>query len=405
MSVTDQAFVTLGTNDVYCQGALVLEQSLRAHKTSRQLAILITPDVSSGYRTVLHAVFDEVVEVNMLDSKDTAHLALMKRPELGVTFTKLHCWTLTQYRKCVFLDADSLVLCNIDELFDREELSAAPDAGWPDCFNTGMFVFRPSLQTYSMLLQFAEEHGSFDGGDQGLLNSYFSSWATQDISKHLSFLYNLSSNATYTYLPAFRQFGSEAKVIHFLGAVKPWQYKYNPQTGAARWEGGEPPGPHCMEFINLWWQIYSSEVVPLLVQHKVAEEIGIKQHMQNLSIGLLLLSEQKAAPPAAPCPKEVDTSEAQPIDNDEQQSSEVRAIVSDHLLEPFHCENKARMPCWIDDISKAGLAASISELSVEDTSEEAYGAKERQNWEEGHIDYMGKDAFENIQKKLDRFLQ
>ncbi|XP_005999950.1 glycogenin-2 isoform X1 [Latimeria chalumnae] len=363
MSVTDQAFVTLGTNDVYCQGALVLEQSLRAHKTSRQLAILITPDVSSGYRTVLHAVFDEVVEVNMLDSKDTAHLALMKRPELGVTFTKLHCWTLTQYRKCVFLDADSLVLCNIDELFDREELSAAPDAGWPDCFNTGMFVFRPSLQTYSMLLQFAEEHGSFDGGDQGLLNSYFSSWATQDISKHLSFLYNLSSNATYTYLPAFRQFGSEAKVIHFLGAVKPWQYKYNPQTGAARWEGGEPPGPHCMEFINLWWQIYSSEVVPLLVQHKVAEEIGIKQHMQNLSIGLLLLSEQKAAPPAAPCPKEVDTSEA------------------------------------------AGLAASISELSVEDTSEEAYGAKERQNWEEGHIDYMGKDAFENIQKKLDRFLQ
>nr|XP_005999951.2 PREDICTED: glycogenin-2 isoform X2 [Latimeria chalumnae] len=387
MSVTDQAFVTLGTNDVYCQGALVLEQSLRAHKTSRQLAILITPDVSSGYRTVLHAVFDEVVEVNMLDSKDTAHLALMKRPELGVTFTKLHCWTLTQYRKCVFLDADSLVLCNIDELFDREELSAAPDAGWPDCFNTGMFVFRPSLQTYSMLLQFAEEHGSFDGGDQGLLNSYFSSWATQDISKHLSFLYNLSSNATYTYLPAFRQFGSEAKVIHFLGAVKPWQYKYNPQTGAARWEGGEPPGPHCMEFINLWWQIYSSEVVPLLVQHKVAEEIGIKQHMQNLSIGLLLLSEQKAAPPAAPCPKEVDTSEAQPIDNDEQQSSEVRAIVSDHLLEP------------------AGLAASISELSVEDTSEEAYGAKERQNWEEGHIDYMGKDAFENIQKKLDRFLQ
>ncbi|XP_064413585.1 glycogenin-2 isoform X2 [Latimeria chalumnae] len=336
MSVTDQAFVTLGTNDVYCQGALVLEQSLRAHKTSRQLAILITPDVSSGYRTVLHAVFDEVVEVNMLDSKDTAHLALMKRPELGVTFTKLHCWTLTQYRKCVFLDADSLVLCNIDELFDREELSAAPDAGWPDCFNTGMFVFRPSLQTYSMLLQFAEEHGSFDGGDQGLLNSYFSSWATQDISKHLSFLYNLSSNATYTYLPAFRQFGSEAKVIHFLGAVKPWQYKYNPQTGAARWEGGEPPGPHCMEFINLWWQIYSSEVVPLLVQHKVAEEIGIKQHMQNLSIGLLLLSEQKAAPPAAPCPKEVDTSEAQPIDNDEQQSSEVRAIVSDHLLEPVY---------------------------------------------------------------------
>ena len=30
---------------------------------------------------------------------------------------------------------------NSDELFDRNEFSAAPDAGWPDCFNSGVFVF------------------------------------------------------------------------------------------------------------------------------------------------------------------------------------------------------------------------------------------------------------------------
>lgn len=57
----------------------------------------------------------------------------------------------------------SKVLCNVDELFDREEFSAAPDSGWPDCFNSGVFVFRPSLKTYNLLLQFAAEHGSFDG--------------------------------------------------------------------------------------------------------------------------------------------------------------------------------------------------------------------------------------------------
>ncbi len=55
------------------------------------------------------------------------------------------------------------VLHNIDELFDREELSAAPDAGWPDCFNSGVFVFRPSDETYASLLQFAVAQGSFDG--------------------------------------------------------------------------------------------------------------------------------------------------------------------------------------------------------------------------------------------------
>lgn len=55
------------------------------------------------------------------------------------------------------------VLQNVDELFDREELSAAPDAGWPDCFNSGVFVFRPSEETYDSLLKFAMSQGSFDG--------------------------------------------------------------------------------------------------------------------------------------------------------------------------------------------------------------------------------------------------
>jgi len=40
----------------------------------------------------------------------------------------------------VFLDADTLVLDNVDELFERPELAAAPDVGWPDCFNSGVFV-------------------------------------------------------------------------------------------------------------------------------------------------------------------------------------------------------------------------------------------------------------------------
>ena len=43
------------------------------------------------------------------------------------------------------------------------------------------------------------------GGDQGLLNSFFSDWATKDIQKHLPFIYNVVSQAFYSYLPAFKQ--------------------------------------------------------------------------------------------------------------------------------------------------------------------------------------------------------
>ena len=98
-----------------------------------------------------------------LNSHDADNLALLGRPELGVTFTKINAWRLEQFSKCVFLDADTLVLVNVDDLFEREELSAAPDSGWPDCFNSGVFVFVPSVQTYRNLLALAQQMGSFDG--------------------------------------------------------------------------------------------------------------------------------------------------------------------------------------------------------------------------------------------------
>merc|ERR1712080_549653 len=127
----------------------------------------------------LREVFHCVVCVDPLDSGDIANLTLLERPELGITFTKIRCWTLTQYNKAVFLDADTLVVQNCDELFDREEFSASPDSGWPDCFNSGVFVFKPCLDTYNGLVNHAVTCGSFDGGDQGLLNTYFSDWANK----------------------------------------------------------------------------------------------------------------------------------------------------------------------------------------------------------------------------------
>lgn len=161
--VTDESFVTLATNTNYVLGALTLAASLRNVNTTRQLTVLITREVPNPLQQQLREVFDHVELVDVLDSGDSTNLELLKRPELGVTFTKLHCWRLTQFRKCVFLDADCLVLKNVDELFERDEFAAVTDIGWPDCFNSGVFVFRPSADTYNSLLNFAVQVGSFDG--------------------------------------------------------------------------------------------------------------------------------------------------------------------------------------------------------------------------------------------------
>lgn len=263
-----ESWVTLATNDNYCVGALVLAASLRRVKTTRNLTILVTKGITTSLMDQLGQVFDDVVTVDPLDSGDVANLSLMDRPELGVTMTKLHCWTLTQFTKCVFLDADTLVVNNSDDLFDREEFSAAPDAGWPDCFNSGVFVFRPSIETFKAILQFACVHGSFDGGDQGLLNQYFSTWATKDISKHLPFLYNMCSTATYTYQPAYKHFGSNVKIVHFLGSWKPWHVQFSPQGSMLpRNQNQHQDSKH----LQLWWSIFNTDVKPNLAQNKPDE--------------------------------------------------------------------------------------------------------------------------------------
>ncbi|KAL8190210.1 UNVERIFIED_CONTAM: hypothetical protein K2H54_043790 [Gekko kuhli] len=428
MPVTDQAFVTLGTNDAYCHGALVLGQSLRNHRTSRMLAILITPHVSRVMRAVLSNIFDSVVDVDEIDSKDAVRLALLNRPELGVTFTKLHCWTLTQYSKCVFMDADTLVLCNVDELFDREELSAAPDSGWPDCFNSGVFVFRPSLETFSLLLQFANECGSFDGGDQGLLNRFFSDWATTDISKHLPFLYNLSSNAVYTYAPAFRYFGKDAKVVHFLGSAKPWSYKYNLQTKTVIENGSASVSENQRSFLEVWWETYSSSILPLLEKswesHESElqkEELDLSENQTEFEEGSLLSS--------CPLPTSVDTEHAieTPVDLSPEFSASnqlIRKVESSHDITVAEPSQSSTLPvvqpvlqqtvgivggtfyfgtCEKEDTQEE-VTSSVSELSIQPEPEPPSAEDQRRKWEEGHIDYLGKDAFENIQKKLDSFL-
>jgi len=60
-------------------------------------------------RQHLENLYDLVTVVNVFDSHDAENLDLLSRPDLGVTFTKLHCWRLTQFSKCIFMDADTLV--------------------------------------------------------------------------------------------------------------------------------------------------------------------------------------------------------------------------------------------------------------------------------------------------------
>jgi glycogenin glucosyltransferase len=102
--------------------------------------------------------------------------------------------------ECVPLSAQ--VVSNIDDLFEREELSAAPDPGWPDCFNTGVFVFQPSMATYEKLMQYSAEHGSFDGTTLNhlLIHVFFLSLKSAEETYYLSFRFHSAGHLTLGYL-------------------------------------------------------------------------------------------------------------------------------------------------------------------------------------------------------------
>ena len=164
------AYITLLTSDSYLAGALVLLKSLKETRTKTPVAIAVVPElVSENCVEILHRFFDAVIFVPSMRSTQAHELWLLGRTELDITFTKIHVWNpdWVPYEKIVYLDADVLVLENIDSLFDYVNdtivFGAAPDVGWPDCFNSGVFVTKPNREMYQDLVKHAVDTGSFDG--------------------------------------------------------------------------------------------------------------------------------------------------------------------------------------------------------------------------------------------------
>ncbi|KAH9044526.1 glycosyltransferase family 8 protein [Lactarius pseudohatsudake] len=221
------AFVTLLTSDYYLPGALTLAAALRDTHPSPalppevdfQTVCLVTPEtVDVASIKLLRKAFDVVVGVEIIEENNERGLQLLGRPDLTTVLTKLHVFRLTQYSKIIFLDADILPIRTLSHLFTLpHDFSAVPDVGWPDIFNSGLMVLSPGEDKFNELMTLSKTKGSWDGADQGLLNE----WRGTNWNR-LSFTYNTTPTAVYTYAPAYERFGSQISAIHFIGASKPW---------------------------------------------------------------------------------------------------------------------------------------------------------------------------------------
>ncbi|KAL6790368.1 glycosyltransferase family 8 protein, partial [Trichoderma sp. SZMC 28013] len=239
----EHAYATLLLNDAYLPGALVLAHSLRDAGTTKKLAVLVTLDgVTADAIVQLKTVYDYVLPVPRIRNATPANLYLMNRADLHSAFTKINLWKQTQFSRIVYLDADVVAYRAPDELFDLPHaFAASPDIGWPDIFNTGVLALTPNNGDYHALAGLAERGVSFDGADQGLLNTYF-----KNNFHRLPFTYNVTPSAHYQYLPAYRHFQSSINLVHFIGPDKPWKAGRNASYGSSAYD----------EMVGRWWAVY-----------------------------------------------------------------------------------------------------------------------------------------------------
>ena len=190
-----RAYVTLVTNADYAIGARALLRSLRLSGTTADLVVMHT-DVTPAALAPLSALGARLVQVSLLPTSasfnaahardalhGTAPFTKGEKPPFHTpldNFAKLRLWQL-DYQRVVFIDADALVLKNVDRLFDYPEFSAAPNVyeSLADFhrLNSGVFTARPSAATFDAMLARLDRPGAFwRRTDQTFLQCYFPDW-------------------------------------------------------------------------------------------------------------------------------------------------------------------------------------------------------------------------------------
>lgn len=233
--VSTHAYVTLVTNADYALGARALCRSIRATGSTADIVVLHTGAVAEADLAPLGEFGVRLARAELLPVSEAFNLAHARDRIHGVApftkgekpafhtpldnFVKLRLWQLEEYARVIFIDADALVLRNIDILFDYPEFSAAPNVyeSLADFtrLNSGVFVAKPSRETFAAMLERLDAPGAFwRRTDQSFLQEFFPDW------HGLPVYCNLLQYVWFN-LPDLWDWGS-VRVLHYQ-YEKPWQ--------------------------------------------------------------------------------------------------------------------------------------------------------------------------------------
>jgi alpha-N-acetylglucosamine transferase len=270
------AWVTLLTQPDYLVGVKTLHRSLKKSGSRWPLVVMVTDAINQSTREALQAdgcVIHPVVP--LMPRNDLAqHYA---SAQFGEVWSKLRVWELTGCERVVFLDADMLVLRNMDELFTLDlgdyalaachacrcnpnQIASYPASWQPEhChytwqerqqpvpanldlyLNGGFLVLKPDEAVFRQLQEKVtaiDDLRRYPFSEQDLLNEVFAGrWLP------LPYIYNALKTLPFQHPQMWH--ADEVKNLHYILA-KPWKRDlYQPEMERDRY--------YALD--KLWWQM------------------------------------------------------------------------------------------------------------------------------------------------------
>jgi len=229
------AYVTLLYGEDFLLGVRVLGQSIRETKTTYDLVVIVTGALSKQSQKTLRRDGWIVRNVDTIANPGKGPQSGKGYPaRFSAVYTKLTIFNLTQYKKVVYLDADTIMLRNSDELFECPGFCAA--LRHSERLNSGVMTVTPSEDMYNDMISKIATYPSYTGGDQGFLNAYFEDFInaplfdSEEIPTDANMMrlptgYNADIGLYLLNSNRWMISQDDIKIVHYtLGPFKPWNW-------------------------------------------------------------------------------------------------------------------------------------------------------------------------------------
>ena len=228
--MNNYAYVTVINSIDYLDGVRTLLYSLRKVNSQYPVLVLVPRGFDPAAQCKIGRWGGTVLEAEGIGLGELAE----KNPRAywNETFFKLRIFDLISYDKLVYIDADMIVLENLDHLFEREHISAVQGGkvifGWED-INSGLMVIEPNREEFEAMVSLIplvceskiKENMGF--GDQDVISYYYKNinrkWEGEN---RLDERYNAMIRCIHELCVHYGY--QNLKVIHFVGERKPWMF-------------------------------------------------------------------------------------------------------------------------------------------------------------------------------------